>query len=414
MTQAFALRAAAISAAALLVGSLSAKADDFDRLELRLNGHASVVGAYVDQTNMDGLDHAVLAIDTGLFGSAVLPLDGGGEIGGRIALDLDYASNFDTFLNDAGSSNVLEELWLYWEGRLGRVQAGLVDGAADVLGLSPPSVTRSLRVDNPEVFLVGYPCQSFCSSDSQWPGSVFSPNGMQLRSDIHGSDDYLKIMYTTPNLGGFRFAVSFAPDGTRDPGQLFGDDEWNEQANVWDFAAQYLGTLGVIDVALSVGYVTGENVNNDWLGTYGDLEEWGAGARFGYREWSIGGAYRKTNVAGGGPVTQGAFNSNVFEDHYTEIWSVGIMYERGPWSFGANYITATEESPFLFTEQEGDGFQFAAGYTVTENVRITGGWQHFDFDGPFGICPTDSGGIFFPPCDTLEADVGYLETTFSF
>src|SRR5262245_36789373 len=107
-----------------------AHADDFDRLQLRLNGHANVVGAYVDQTNQDGLDDIVLAVDTGLFGAAVLPLDGGGEIGGRIALDLDYASNFDSFLNDAGSADVLEELWLYWEGRLGRIQLGLSDGAA--------------------------------------------------------------------------------------------------------------------------------------------------------------------------------------------------------------------------------------------------------------------------------------------
>lgn len=414
MTQAFALRAAGIAAAVVLVGSLSASADDFDRLELRLNGHASVVGAYVDQTNMDGLDHGVLAVDTGLVGSAVLPLDGGGEIGGRVAFDLDYASNFDTFLNDAGSSNVLEELWLYWEGRLGRVQAGLADGAADILGITPPSVTTSIRVDNPEVFLVGYPCAAFCSSDSQWPGSVFSPNGMQLRSDIHGSDDYLKVMYTTPNLGGFRFAVSFAPDGTRDPSQLFGDDERNEQGNVFDFGASYVGRLGAVDVALSAGYVTGENVNNDWQGFYGDLEEWGAGAKLGYREWSIGGAYRKTNVAGGGPVTQGAFNSNVFEDVYTEIWSVGVLYETGPWAFGLNYITVDEDSPFYLQNQEGDGFQVALGYTITENFRVTGGWQRFEYDGPFGVCPTDTGGIFFPPCDTLTANVGYVETTVSF
>lgn len=414
MTQAFALRAAGICAAALIVGSAVAQADDLDRLQLRLNGHAAFVGAYVDQTNMDGLDQGVLAVDTGLFGSAVLPLDGGGEIGGRIALDLDYASNFDTFLNDAGSSNILEELWLYYEGDLGRLQAGLVDGAADIMGISPPSVSKSIRVDNPEVFLVGYPCRDFCSSDSQWPGSVLSPNGMQLRSDIHGSDDYLKVMYTTPNLSGFRFAVSYAPDGTRNPSQLFGDDEINEQGNVWDFAAQYLGTIGVFDVALSAGYVTGENVNNDSPGFYGDLQDWGAGARLGYREWSVGAAYRKTNVAGGGPVTQGAFNSNVFEDNYTEIWSFGVMYESGPWAFGLNYITSEEEMPFFSEKQQGDGFQVSAGYTVTEYLRITGGWQRFEFDGPYGECQTDTGGIFFPTCDTLNANVGYVETTFSF
>ena len=408
------VRLAGVLLAVLTTSSSIASAEDFDRLILRLNGHASAVGAYVDQSNMDGLDQGVLAVDTGLFGTAILPLEGGGTIGGRIALDLDYASNFDSFLNDAGSSNVLEEAWLYWEGRLGRVQLGLMDGAADVLGLTPPSVTNSIRVDNPEVFLLGYPCNLFCSSDPQAPGSLFSPNGMQLRSDIHGSDDYLKIMYVTPSFDGFRFAVSFAPDGTRDPGQLFGDDELNEQGNIWDFGASYLGTVGAIDVAASVGYVTGENVNNPF-NAFGDLEEWGAALKLGYREWTLGAAYRQTNVAGGGPVVQGGFGAaNVFDDTYTDIWSVGLTYETGPWMFGVNYVTSEEELPFSTDVQDGSGLQFAGGYTFTENVRVTAGYQHFDFEGPFGSCLTDEGGVGFPPCDTLDGNVGYLETTFSF
>ncbi len=389
-----------------------AHADALDRLDLRLNGHASVVGAYVDQSNMDGLDEGVLAVDTGLFGSAVLPLDGGGEIGGRIALDLDYATNFDSVLNDAGASDVLEELWAYWDGRLGRLQLGLVDGAADIMGFGTPSVTRSIRVDGPEVFLLGYPCQASCSSSPQQPGSIFSPNGMQLRSDIHGSDDYLKLIYFTPEFHGLRFAVSYAPDGTRDPGQLFGDDEINEQGNIWDFGLNYVREIGAVDFGFSLGYVTGENVNNQF--GYGDLQEWGGAVKLAYREWSFGTAYRRTNAAGGGPVVQGFF-TNVYDDYYTDIWSVGLLYERGPWSLGANYIQADEELPFSPNEnQEGEGVQLAAGYTFSPNIRMTGGYQHFDFDGPFDICPTGSGGVGFPPCDTLDADLGYLETTFSF
>jgi hypothetical protein len=388
----------------------AAQAEDFERLQLRLNGHANVIGAYVDQSNQDGLDDGVLAVDTGLFGSAVLPLDGGGEIGGRIALDLDYASNFDSFLNDAGSANVLEELWLFWEGKYGRVQAGLADGAADIVGLAVPSVSKSIRVDNPEVFLLGYPCDVACSSDPQAPGSLFSPNGMQLRSDIHGSDDYLKLIYVTPDFSGFRLAVSFAPDGTRDPGQLFGDDEFNEQGNIWDFGASYLTTFGEVDLGLSAGYVTGENVNNTWVGHFGDLEEWGAAAKLGFREWTFGAAYRSTNVAGGGPVVAG-FDSNVFDDETTEIWSFGLTYERGPWMFGANYITATEDMPFWSEDQEGSGLQFAGAFTFNETIRLSAGWQRFEFEGPFDACVTDTGQF---GCDTLDGDVGYLETSFSF
>jgi len=405
-------RIAAIAAAAFALSTGLAVAEALDRLELKLNGHASLIGAVVDQSNMSGLDNTVSALETGLFGAAILPLDGGGEIGGRIALDVDYASNFNTLLDDAGTSDILQELWGYWEGDFGRVQFGMMSGAADILGAEMPSVTKSIRVDNPEIFLMGYPCAFFCaSSDAQAPGSIFSPQGMQLRSDLHGSNSYLKVMYVTPTFSGVRLAVSYAPDGTRYPGELFGADELNEQGNVWDFAASYLGTVGDIDVGLSAGIVSGDNVNNTSPGFYGDLFEWGLAAKLGYREWTVGGAFRRTNVAGGGPVVPGSFIANVFEDNYTNIWSTGLTYERGPWMFGVNYIYADEELPFFTAGQQGEGLQFAAGYLFSQNIRFTGGYQHYEFDGPFDICPTDTGGF---GCDTLNGNIGYVETTFSF
>jgi hypothetical protein len=361
---------------------------------------------------MDGLDSAVLAIDSGFFGSASLPVDGVGEFGVRGALDLDYASNFDSFLNDAGQSNVLRELWAYWDSDIGRIQLGMQDGAADILGLGVPSVTKSIRVDNPEVYLLGYPCQALCSSDPQRPGSLFSPNGMQLRTDIHGSDEYLKIMYVTPNLGGLHIAVSYAPDGTRDPGQLFGNDELNEQGDVVDIAANYLQTLGEVDLGLSAGYVTGKNKNNPSSSVYDDLEEWGAAARIGYHEWTFGTAYRNTNATGGGPVTQG-FASNVLKGLTTSLWSVGTTWEQGPWMVGANYIYADAELGFG-EHQQGSGMQVAGAYTINEDFRVSAGYQHYVFNGPNGACPTDAGGIFFNSCDTLDGSVGYVETTYSF
>ena len=74
-------------------------------------------------------------------------------------------------------------------------------------------------------------------------------------------------------------------------------------------------------------------------------------------------------------------------------------------------IMADEELPFAIAEQEGSGLQFAAGYTFSESIRMTGGYQRFEFDGPINNCFTDAGGF---GCDTLDGNVGYLETTFSF
>ena len=83
------------------------------------------------------------------------------------------------------------------------------------------------------------------------------------------------------------------------------------------------------------------------------------------------------------------------------------MYERGPWAASVNYITANEEIRFN-PEQEGSGLQFALGYTINENFRVTGGYQRYEFDFEGGGC--DTSGF----CNVLDANVGYVETTFSF
>src|SRR6185436_7683819 len=162
------------------------------------------------------------------------------------------------------------------------------DGVARVMGMRPPSVSGSVRLDNPEVFLLAFPCTggTNCDRDNpQFPGSIFSPNGMQLRSDIHSSDVWLKVAYYTPRISGFQFGVSYTPDGSRNLGDFFGggDDRRNKQSNVWDFGLNYLGTIGDVDVGASVGYVMGENERNDSPGLFTDVRDWGAGINLGYR-----------------------------------------------------------------------------------------------------------------------------------
>jgi len=391
-------------------------------VNLKLSGYGTLVGEVIGQSNQSGLDSVVGAIDTSLVGAGWIDSDAE-EFGAVIALDIDYASNFNSSLNDAGSSTVLNQAWIYADSPVGRLQVGQQDGAARVLGLRPPSVSGSVRVDNPEVFLLGYPCQMFCSSRAQEPGSIFSPNGMQLRSDIHSSDVWLKLAYYSPRIVGFQFGVSYTPDGSRNLGEFFGSggNRPNKQSNVFDFALNYIGTFGAVDLGASAGYVTGKNEFNDSPGFFTDVHDWGGGINLGYRQWSAGASYRRTNVAGGGPVLHGAFTSNVIRGNDTTIWSAGVKYETGPWAFGLDYITSSEQIPFL-ANQDGKGMEAAIGYTLDEHIRFTGGYQRFEFDGPFGSCLTDHGGagavpppfLAFPPCNSLDANVGFVESKFSF
>jgi hypothetical protein len=66
------------------------------------------------------------------------------------------------------------------------------------------------------------------------------------------------------------------------------------------------------------------------------------------------------------------------------------------------------DTPYTF--DLGNGFQLAGAYTFHENLRVSAGYQGFEYEGDFGSCFTD----FTFTCDTLDGDVGYIETTFSF
>jgi len=189
-----------------------------------------------------------------------------------------------------------------------------------------------------------------------------------------------------------------------------GQDQHNKQSNVFDVAVNYIATVGAVDVGASAGYVTGQSEINDSPGFFGNVWDWGGAVNLGYREWTAGAAYRRTNVAGGGPVEEGLFLSNVYDGNDTEIWSAGLTYATGPWAFGVDYITSREQLPFS-RDQNGKGMEGSIGYTFDEHIRLVGGYQHFQFDGPFGVCLTDAGG---GGCDSLDANVGFVETKFSF
>jgi predicted porin len=108
----------------------------------------------------------------------------------------------------------------------------------------------------------------------------------------------------------------------------------------------------------------------------------------------------------------------VLPDSQTTVWGAGMTYETGPWRFGVGYVNLEEELP-PFNDaslgpvsrrelaQDAQGWTGAIAYEFDENLQIAGGYQHYDFDGPIGACTTNG-------CDTLDADLAYIQTTMSF
>jgi predicted porin len=138
-----------------------------------------------------------------------------------------------------------------------------------------------------------------------------------------------------------------------------------------------------------------------------------------------------TNIAGAAGLADQAIGSLsvgcstvagcVLPDSQTTVWGAGATYETGPWKFGVGYVNLEEELPVFFDAtppgvlndqnrfltQDGQGWTGAVTYEFDENLQISAGYQHYNFDGPAGVCTGAA-------CDTLDADLAFVQTSMSF
>ena len=159
--------------------------------------------------------------------------------------------------------------------------------------------------------------------------------------------------------------------------------------------------------------------------TPANLEEWGAGAQVAFEGLKLGGSWKVSNASGGAGLADGgvgsvgcaALSGCVVPGKNTTTWGAGASYETGPWRIGVEYVNLEQELPDFLDglvrrslTQDANAWSGAVGYEIDGNARIIAGYQQYAFEGPSGACvsgPT-------PVCDTLDAGLGYIQTSISF
>lgn len=347
--------------------------------------------------------------------------DGGWEFGGRAELRLQSGSQSNS-TTGADDWLQLEKAYVWAESGLGRIELGAQDGAAKQAQAAPPSITKSMRIDNPLMMPV-----------VDGAGAYYRPAGLMLRSDSYASDQSLKVVYRSPRLFGLQLSLSYTPEFSANLERFVktAATDFDQQSDIFEAGLNYDTNLDDVRVRASLTYLTARNeaesdttstATSPW--TSGDLSEWSAALNFKVQGLSVGGAYRHSNARGGfidhAPVvlTGGASD--------TDIWSFGALYEWESWKVGANYVRGTTNVAVadllggFVGEQKGDGWQIGAAYAFTPDIQVSAGWQSYDFDAganlnPAGLTQT---GVFGAPgsmyAGDLKADIVYTEVSFGF
>ena len=304
---------AALAAVALTLPSAGAEEYGYE-----YGGYANFSGHLVNQDDVPGGDvqDFGFAADAHLRGKARVILDDGIELGvrGQLRFESGEARFSDDLIR--GAPKYLDKFFIYGQHAFGRLSIGDDYGAAKQNGIFSPIVSEANRIDDPRHYILQDPLQqSF---------RAFAPNGAHLRTDLNASGEAFKIMYASPRLIGAEIDISYTPELTRGLNDLFNSkSEFDEQSNIWEANLSFQKALGGFDFGAYAGYLIGQNerpslrtvkVFAPQLGSGtilqftsqpfvpDDVQEYGAGAQVGYEGFKLGGSWRHTNVAGGGPL----------------------------------------------------------------------------------------------------------------
>jgi len=289
-------------------GALAGSAQASDGVKLEVGGFFNTVymgvfdkketGHFGDQQNVDAFQH-----NAEVYFKGEVKLDNGLTVGARIELEGENATD------------QIDKSFVYWSGGFGKVQIGSQNDALENYCVAAPGGTANFSGFSPTI---------------GWGSNDPLTSNPYCKS---ADNDSQKLVYTTPNFGGFQLAVSYTPsmnaetyvqDGVNGSGTpanpdgtahhvvttyatyAYKGDGWGLQAGAggsWQLKLN--GTDGAND-GKAYAYQTGANV------TFGGFS---VGGIFEYR--GIGGDDNNAWIAGGGAA------------YAFDAWKVGVQYSHG-------------------------------------------------------------------------------------
>ncbi|GAB0113115.1 porin [Acidisoma sp. C75] len=202
-----------------------------------------------------------------------------------------------------------------------------------------------------------------------------------------------KIVYLSPTMGGFQFALGFTPNNTAEnygpaitstPSPVF-QANGGQAKNVIDIGGQFTHTFGPVGIQLGLDYQYGGKVG--YTGSSAAVNG------LNYKALSVVSGGATMTVAGftfGGNAVYGAYNTSSFQlepDGGSNAvgWLGGAQYTAGPMTFGASYFRfnttgnlpgGTEAGGVITSQgltpgqQVDNGFAAGGTYTLVPGVNL--------------------------------------------
>ncbi|MCZ8141391.1 MAG: porin [Acetobacteraceae bacterium] len=249
-----------------------------------------------------------------------------------------FELQMDNLAAGSGTGVDYDELYGFVRGSWGELRFGQEDAAANLMQVRRPSVLWMGTDDAWDEFVV------------QQAGAVFGASPYIMSGLTDGSDK-TKIIYLSPQLYGFDFGLSFAPndgEGERtqraDSAVEFQRDRTRIENEI-SAILRYRGTFGDVGVAASFGGVWADapslNANGAPPVVKGqNVNAYSAGLVLRAYGFQVGGEYTFGNYNGTAPAGAALARGLDGSNH----WIGSVVYTVGAFSVGAMYGKGTQDN----------------------------------------------------------------------
>ena len=373
-------------AATALAGLAAIASPARAELKIDLSGYAKFYAMAIDNDEIntaapsDSLRDFEFVRYTGLYFVAEQKLENGLTVGfkGEFKLGNESMDGGAATLTSAGRDfNQLDEAALFISGSWGKLFMGSRDSAPYLLSVQAPSADSN--IDGQRIYVQSWNADIW---DDGLRNASYLPLGGFVRLSYDNVDfgKAERVLYATPKWNGLQLGVSYAPmNRVASPYDAYLgatlDDRPGRFENIWDAGAKWeTQFLTDFKFAAAIGYAHADTEVDAAAGANGsdEMVTWNTAANLGWKEFSIGAAYKHSNTGVSGPNTD------------QTIKVAGIAWDQKPWHLGASYYDLTFDanafSIGLADDLEVKRTTVGGSYLLGPGISLRGTFSWLDVD----------------------------------
>jgi len=306
------------------VGLLASPAFAADGIKLSLGGFfRTSVNANIDDNGQSDLGHnhdaSEVTSDAEIYFIGKTTLDNGLTVGARVELE-----------GEQKNGDQIDAAFVYFQGGFGELRVGSQDSAVAMACITPVGGTSNFGAFSQDTI-------NNNAFDGTFAGSATICEGVDSENASGGANGKSqKLVYMTPNFGGFQLALSWSPNDNHESGNghiVMNSTTKGDQKQIVDAYLSYVHDFDGFSVQWGGG--------GSWaLATDGDNNKkksfYQTGMNLTFGNFSVGGAFEyMKDVNARFDATSGDFAT----DHGGDMWVAGggLAYTFDAWTLGAQY-----------------------------------------------------------------------------